>query len=109
MTRLSMEGEPQEVPPRSLGCVEGSMHDHIRDRGADQMRARLWLWLRAFRQRQSPIARSLQQPFECTALRGMLVRIGLFQSFQVDQLPANSWQFRGRGQPDQTEVRLGVV
>ena len=107
MTRLSMNGEPQEVPPRSLGCVERSTHDHFRQRSVDQMRARLWL--RAFRQLQSSIALSLQQPFECTALRGMLVRIGLFQPFQVDQLPANSWQFCGRGQPDQTEVRLGVV
>ena len=60
MNRLSMKGEPQEMPPRSLGCVEGSTHDHIRHRSADEMWARLLLWLLAFRQLQSSIAPSVQ-------------------------------------------------
>ena len=109
IARLAMKGEPQEMPPWSLGCVEGFTHDHIRQRSADQMRARLLLWLLVFWQLQSSITPSLKRPFECSALRAMLVRIDLFQPFQIDKLPMNSWQFRGRGQPNQTEVRLGVV
>ena len=63
----------------------------------------------AFRQLQASDSYSSQQVFERTALRRMLLGIGLLQPLQVDQFPVNRRKLGRLGQTDQSEIRRGAV